>query len=111
MRVPALLFLAALFGAAPPAAAQQLPGIVRPDHYDLSFIVDLQHERFEATATIRVHTSQPTDRVVMNALDLQIREVMIGAGPAAQKATVAFDPAKQTVTFTVANAIPKGAAE
>jgi len=53
---------------------------VTPDHYDLAFVVDLGHERFEGTETIRVQVAEPTTRVVLHALDIQFREATIGAG-------------------------------
>jgi len=103
--------LAATLAGAVPSAAQQLPVAVRPEHYDLTFAVDLQHERFEGSETIHVQTSEPTTRVVLNAVELQLRDVTIGAGAAAQKAAVTLDPDRQTATLTVANAIPKGPAD
>ena len=105
-----LLCLTALL-AALPASAQRLPTIVTPDHYDLAFVVDLTHERFEGTETIRVQVAEPTPRVVLNAVDLQFREVTIGAGAAAQDATVTLDEANQTATLTVPKPLAKGATE
>jgi aminopeptidase N len=94
-----------------PAAAQQLPGTVRPERYDLTFVVDLAHERFEGTETIRVQVQEPTARVVLNALDLQLREVSVGSGAAAQKASVAIDRTRQTATLTVQKPLPRGTSE
>ena len=94
-----------------PASAQRLPASVSPSHYDLAFVVDLLHERFEGTETIRVQVAEPTTKVVLNAAEIQFREVTIGAGAAAQTATVALDEASQTATFTVAKTLPKGAGE
>ena len=94
-----------------PASAQRLPTIVTPDHYDLAFVVDLTHERFEGTETIRVQVAEPTPRVVLNAVDLQFREVTIGAGAAAQHAVVTLDEAHQTATLSVPKPLPKGSAE
>ena len=52
--------LAATLLTALPASAQRLPTIVRPLHYDLAFVVDLAHERFDGTETIRVQVAEPT---------------------------------------------------
>ncbi|PYR17556.1 MAG: peptidase [Acidobacteria bacterium] len=109
LRVVALVTVA--LAAALPSAAQQLPGIVRPEHYDLTFVVDLERERFDGTETIRVQTSEPTTRVVLNAVDLQLRDVMIGSGASAQKAAVTSDQSNQTATLTVPKTLPKGASE
>ena len=94
-----------------PAAAQRLPGGVAPTHYDLAFVVDLEHERFEGTETIRVEVAEPTSRIVVNAVDITFREVTIGAGDAAQKASVAVDEAAQTAAFTVPRRLAKGPAD
>jgi aminopeptidase N len=104
--VPALLVLTLL--AAGPAAAQRLPGGVTPEHYDLAFVVDLVHERFDGTETIRVNVAAPTTRIVLNAVDIDFREVTVGAGAAAQKATVTSDSTAQTATLTLPRTIPAG---
>jgi len=106
---PTLLVL--IFLAAPPASAQRLPTGVTPSHYDLAFVVDLGHERFDGTETIRVQVAEPTSRVVLNAVEIQFREVTIGTGAAAQTATVALDEAAQTATLTVPKPLAKGATE
>ena len=94
-----------------PAAAQRVPGGVTPNHYDLAFIVDLEHERFEGTETIRVDVTEPTSRIVLNAVDITFHEVTIGAGTAAQKAAVALDEAKQTAMLSIPRPVAKGAAD
>src|SRR5262245_19166990 len=93
------------------ASAQRLPGGVSPDHYDLAFLVDLVHERFDGTETIRVTVAAPTARIVLNALDIDFRDVTIGTGAGAQKATVTSDAAAQTATFTVPRPIAAGKTE
>jgi aminopeptidase N len=103
--VPIVALLAA------PAAAQRLPDTVKPEHYDLAFVVDLEGERFEGTETIRIRTAEPTTRVVLHAADIEFREVTIGTGTAAQKAAVALDPPSQTATLSVPRAVPRGISE
>jgi len=102
---------ALVVAVASPAAAQRLPATVTPDHYDLAFAVDIPHNHFDGTETIRVQVPQPTTRVVLNAADIDFREVMIGAGASAQKATVTLDEPSQTATFTVPKALERGPAE
>jgi aminopeptidase N len=111
MRLSCLTALAAALLAALPASAQRLPTIVTPSHYDLAFVVDLTHERFEGTETIRVQVAEPTPNVVLNAAEIQFREVTIGTGAAAQDATVTLDEANQTATLTVPKPLAKGATE
>ena len=111
MRPIGLTLLALTLLAPRPASAQRLPTGVMPSHYDLAFVVDLVHERFDGIETIRVQVDEPTAKVVLNAVEIQFREVTIGAGAAAQTATVGLDEAAQTATLTVPKPLAKGATE
>jgi len=111
MRFRLLAAAALLAWSALPASAQRLPVTVTPDHYDLSFVVDLAHERFDGTETIRVTVAEPTSRVVLHAVDLDLRDVTMGAGASAQKTAVTLDEAAQTATLTVPRPLPKGSTE
>ena len=111
MRLPVLTALAAALLTALPASAQRLPTVVAPTHYDLKFVVDLGRERFEGTETIRVQVAEPTTKVVLHAYEITFHEVTIGAGTAAQPASVTLDEASQTATLTVPKPLPKGATE
>jgi aminopeptidase N len=107
---PLALLLFALL-VAPLASAQRLPTTVRPEHYDLSFTVDLEHARFDGTETIRVELAEPSRRIVLNAAEIQFRETTIASGSATQKATVSLDSVNETATLTVPQTIAKGSAE
>jgi len=102
---------AAVVLTALPASAQRLPTIVTPDHYDLAFVVDLARERFDGTETIKVKVAEPTSKIVLHAAEIDFREVTIGAGAAAQTATVTLDEPSQTATLTVAKPIDRGQTE
>src|SRR6266566_4481235 len=73
------------------AAAQRLPTTVRPEHYDLSFTVDLAHASFQGTESIRVAVAEPTTKIVLHAVEIRFHDVTIGAGASAQKATVSLN--------------------
>jgi aminopeptidase N len=94
-----------------PALAQRLPGTVVPDHYDLTFKIDLANERFTGLETIRVRVTRPTSRVVLNALDLRLDDVTIDAAAASQEAGVSINQHDETATFTIAQPLPAGPAE
>ncbi len=111
MRPACLAILTATLLTASPASAQRLPTIVKPSHYDLAFTVDLARERFEGTETIRVQVAEPTAKVVLNAFEIQFREVTIGTGAKAQIATVTLDEPSQTATLVVPKPIARGATE
>ena len=93
------------------AAAARLPATVVPEHYDLTFAVNLAQARFDGTETIRVQITEPTVRVVLHALDIELHEVTIGTGPAAQTAAVSANPGEETATLTVPKALARGVAD
>src|SRR5262245_42727375 len=111
MRSRFVLLAIALLLAPLPVWAQRLPTTVIPEHYDLAFVVDLAHNRFDGTETIQVRTTEPTSRIVLHALDITFHEVTVGTGAAAQKATVTLDEATQTATLTVPKPIARGNTE
>jgi aminopeptidase N len=96
--------------AVPAAAEERLPRTVWPDHYDLDFTIDLQRERFSGREAIQVRIAEPTSRIVLHALDLELRDVVVTASGAPQKAGVSFDRDAQTATLMVARPIPGGTA-
>ena len=111
MRLSSLTVLTAVLLSPLPASAQRLPTTVTPSHYDLGFVIDLGRERFEGTETIKIQVAEPTTKIVLNAAELQLRDVTIGAGASAQTATVSVDEAAQTATLTVPKPLAKGATE
>src|SRR5438874_9396665 len=94
-------WLVVLLLPAAPAFAERLPTTVVPEHYDLTFDVDIPHASFRGTERIRVQIGEPTAKVVLHALELQIQTATIGAGAGVQTATVTLDAAAQTATLTV----------
>jgi len=102
------LGLLVLCAIAQPAAAQRLPTSVTPEHYDLAFSIDLQHERFSGTTGIDVRVAQAATTIRLNALDMDITRATIASGGRTQTATVAMDAKEQTAALTVPNAIPAG---
>jgi aminopeptidase N len=106
-----LLVCAAFQAIAGTAVAERLPATVIPSHYAVTWTPDLATARFAGTERIDVSIVQPTRTVVLNAFELEIRDVRITQASAVQPAQVAFDPATQQVTFTVANALAPGPAQ
>src|SRR5262245_60150516 len=106
LRAPLVFIL--LLAAPAIARAQRLPTTVTPDHYDLGFTIDLARARFDGTETIRGQVAEATQRVVLHAVDLDVTNVTIAAGAAAQPATVTRDEPSQTITLAVARPIAKG---
>jgi puromycin-sensitive aminopeptidase len=54
-------------------ASNRLSKFVIPEYYDLTFEPDLKAFDFEGWASIDLRVNQPTDTIVLNALDLEIK--------------------------------------
>jgi aminopeptidase N len=105
-----LLMLAAWVSISPDALAQRLPTGVSPEHYDLTFTLDLAKARFAGRTGIDVRVSQATSEIRLNAVELDITSVSISAGGQTQKAQVALNVDAQTATLTVARPVAAGRA-
>jgi len=106
MATRTLAFIFSLLVALP-ASAQRLPATVAPEHYDLTFTVDLEHAKFDGVETIRVQVAEPTRTIVLNALEIEFHDATVGA----QKATVTLDAKNETATLTVPQPIARGSAD
>jgi aminopeptidase N len=104
------MMLAAWASLSAPALAQRLPTGVSPEHYDLTFTLDLATARFSGKTGIDVRVSQATTEIRLNALELDITSAVISAGDVKQKARVALNTEAQTATLTVTQPIPAGRA-
>src|SRR6266852_5152305 len=90
----------------------RLPMTVLPEHYDLTFTLDLAHARFEGTETIRIQITEPTRTIVLHALDMELHDATVGtAGASAQKANVSLDQKSETATLAIGQEIGRGPAE
>ena len=104
--------------AAPaPLAGQiptQLPSDVRPLHYAIWAAPDAARLRFTGRTDVEIQVIAPTDRITLNAVDLEFGEVSIGSeggagGPLAlNPRDVDIDAEAQTVTFRFARALAPG---
>ena len=98
------------------AAAQKLPEIATPHHYILTLAPDLKTETFTGDEVIHGDILKPTNKIVLNALEIEFQDVTIQALPAAkgakpgevQKVTVALDPQSEMATLQFPNEIPAG---
>jgi aminopeptidase N len=93
-----------------PAAAQRLAGTVVPEHYTLWFAPDLRSDTFRGRDTIRVQLKTPSAVITLHAAELTIQAATIQAGGHSQTASIALDGKAETVTLTVPQPIPAGAA-
>jgi aminopeptidase N len=82
-------------------ATTQLPRNVRPTHYDVSITPHAQSLSFDGTAVIALDVLDPTDRIVLNALDMRFASATLAPaeGGTAIPAQVSVDADAQTATF------------
>ncbi|HEU0100144.1 MAG TPA: M1 family metallopeptidase [Allosphingosinicella sp.] len=91
----------------------QLPTNVRPLQYTIHATPDAANLRFTGRADIDIQVLQPTDRIVLNAADLEFGEVSLGGG--SEASPLALNPRdidvseeKQTATFEFGREIAPG---
>ena len=82
------------------------PRTVIPVHYAIELEPDLQNHGVAGTATIHLEVSEPTQRLVLNALDVDLRHASIDSSE--QHPAIAMDAAAQTATLTFARPLAAG---
>ncbi|MGO9777124.1 MAG: M1 family aminopeptidase [Terracidiphilus sp.] len=93
------------------ARAERLPQSVRPEHYTLRLTPDLKTAIFTGIETIDVNLAEPANRITLNAVELDLKSVIVTAGGKEQQAIVTLDKEKEQATFTVADKLPAGRAK
>jgi aminopeptidase N len=80
----------------------KLPKTVVPEDYQIHVVPDLKSFTFRGAETIHIRVLQPTARIVLNALELEIDSAELsGEGIAAQKLVPQLDKDKQTLEFAL----------
>jgi aminopeptidase N len=91
------------------ARAQRLPSDVVPLHYQLTLHLDVPSRTFSGDLTIDLRVDQPTSRIVMNAVDLDVRDALVTLPPdRTLRPDVSADAGLQTVTFALPTRLPSG---
>jgi len=107
-----LLALSAARAAAEPVFAfastpGNLPKTVVPIHYALDLVPDLDKLTFKGSETVDIDVQVPTERLVLNAVDLAIDAAVV-EGDVGAASAIALDAAAQTVTLTFARPLAVG---
>ena len=85
---------------------------VVPRHYRLRLEPDLEAATFSGTEVVTIEVAEPADRVVLNAIELDIHEAWFGDGDGRRVgAGVEYDEEAQRAILVLAEAIPAGPAE
>ena len=90
----------------------RLPRHVVPRHYRLRLEPDLEAATFSGTEVVTVEVAERTDRVVLNAIELDIHEAWFIAGDGHRTdASVEYEEETQRAILVLAEAISAGPAE
>jgi aminopeptidase N len=89
------------------ATPGKLPKTVVPIHYSLDLQPDLEKLTIIGAEVVDIEVSEPTDRLVLNAVNLTIDTAAI-EGDAGQTSQIVPDTAAETVTITFPRAIAAG---
>ena len=90
----------------------RLPRNVLPRYYRLRLEPDLEAATFGGTAAVTIEVAEPIDRVVLNAIELDIHEAWFVAGDGRRMdAAVEYDGEAQRAILALAEELPAGPAE
>lgn len=85
-------------------SAAELPTTVAPTHYQIELRPDLEKLTFAGGETVAITASAPTDRLVLNAVALDLSHATVDGEPA----TVSLDPKAETATLVLPHQIATG---
>lgn len=94
----------------PTEADHRLPRTVVPRHYRVEMVPDLDRASFDGTVEIEVEIVEPTDTIVMNAIELDVRSASVDAAGASHAAAIRFDDARERVALDLDATLPIGTA-
>ena len=88
-----------------------LPQDVNPRGYALELEPNFENFTFEGSETVVLEIVQPTDRIVLNCMEIEIQSCFVTAAGSDQQAReTVFDADAETVTFVFESALPVGPA-
>ncbi|RDX48017.1 hypothetical protein OH76DRAFT_1484207 [Lentinus brumalis] len=93
----------------PPRQDYRLPTDVTPTHYDLKIWTDLESLKFDGSVQIHLKVNKETSKVVLNSLFLDLDQVSLHSDALhvqQEPSSKDFDPVRQRVVFTFADALP-----
>ena len=110
MQRTAVLVAVGILTLATVGTAQRLPDLVVPRHYELTFAPDFVGDAFTGSERIDVDLQRSTSAIVLNVLELELRNVRIVQRDLSQPAVVVIDREKEQATLTVDGPLAAGPA-
>ena len=92
----------------PPEDAHRLPGTVAAEHYRLSLEPDLDAGTFAGEEEVHLRVHEPTDRVVLNAVDLDISQVEVAVNGTVGPAQVTLHEGEERAVISPERPLPVG---
>src|ERR1700730_1900593 len=89
----------------PPAG---LPKEIVPRSYLVYLEPDIEARVIDGVESIEIEVLEPTNRIVLNALDTQITRARIEIDRQAEELSPQLDSNRQTVSFDLENRLPSG---
>ena len=88
----------------------RLPADVRPAHYDLTILSDLDLLDFQGAADISLTVLHPTRKLAFNAgKSLELSDVLVSWDDKQERVKPAVDSEHERATVTLGEELPKGA--
>ncbi|KXZ75511.1 Puromycin-sensitive aminopeptidase-like Protein [Tribolium castaneum] len=87
---------------------ERLPETVRPKHYVLELVPDLKALVFDGTVAVQIEVVKPTNEIVLNAIDLEIKETTLKGPNVLTPDSTNFSVEDETVTFNFAKPLTPG---
>ncbi len=86
-----------------------LPASVRPSKYRITLAPDLERFTFRGEETVEIQVLEPTDRIVVNAVEIEVQSAAVShGGSPVQAQKIEYDASAETATFVFSSPLPKG---
>ncbi|HCV27239.1 MAG TPA: peptidase, partial [Dehalococcoidia bacterium] len=88
----------------------RLPKTVTPSHYELTLEPNLMNFTFAGTEAVNIAVVEPTDVMVVNAIEIEIDEAWVSGGDSLRTdvSGIEYDEELQRATLTLSSAIDPG---
>ncbi|KAG5880388.1 hypothetical protein JTB14_027295 [Gonioctena quinquepunctata] len=87
---------------------ERLPKHVKPNHYKLFLLPDLESLTFQGDVSIQIEVLKSTDNIVFNAVDLKLSDVKITGNEEMTPSHVELYPEEETVSVKFSSFLPTG---